>query len=178
MPVTAEQLERGRDLAAQSDALKGESKQDVLFVDMTPRPAPITLYAMKDGEPVEMSPDLAQMAMRKRYTDGTYVFTADKSKAPAYVLGNVKCILHPDSAERELLNDIGMSNKVCRSEHLASLYSKRIHAQRRHKDEWAAFVEYRDTLKEQAAIDRQERQLEATLALAGTAAKKGKAAAE
>lgn len=173
MPVTADQLRRGRDLRDMDAALKAESEEDVKFVDMTPRPPPITLYSMADGEPVEMPPWIARMAMAKHYTDGRYLFTNDPSEAPEYKLGKVKCFLHKESAERlsELLDEVGIAQITCPAEHLASLYSKRIHAENRHGKRWQALQEYRNEQKEKATEDRAERQLEATLALAGQAAK-------
>ena len=101
MPVTGDILERQRDLAAQDAALKQESSEDVLFMDMTKRPPPITVYAMADGEPILMPPWIARMAMGKRYSDGRYLFTTDKAKAPTYKLGKHKCFLHAESTERQ-----------------------------------------------------------------------------
>jgi hypothetical protein len=52
---------------------------------------------------------------------------------------------------------------------LANSYSKHIHAQHRHKQEWAAYQEYVKEEKEKQAQARQDKQLEATLAIAGKA---------
>ena len=168
--VTADMLRRGRDLASQDEALKAE-KDGLIFMETSPREEPITLYSMADGEPIQMSRNIAEVAIKKRYKGGGFLFTDRADEAPAYKVGAVKCFLHPDAPERAVLDDVGMSSKVCHSEHLASLYSKRIHGQRRHKDEWAAFTEYKNDIKEQAALERAEKQLDATLALAGQAAK-------
>ena len=178
MPVTGEILERQRDLAAQDAQLKQES-EDVVFRDMTKRPPPITIYSMFDGEPIPMPPAIARMAMAKRYTDGRYLFTADRSKAPAYKLGNVKCFLHQESNERlmGLLEAAGIDMWTCRSEHHPSKYAMEEIAKSKHSKQWAALQAY---IKEQERLEEKadrRQQLEATLALAGTAAKKGKAAA-
>ena len=172
MTVTAEQLERGRDLAEQDAALKAESKQDVLFMDMTPREKPIMLYARADGEPIPMPPDIARMAMRKRYAGGGYMFTADPAKAPVYKLGDVKCFLHAESPERlsGALDEVGIASVICPAEHLASKYARRIHAENRHGKRWAAFQEHMKELEKDAEREAQRQQLEATLALAGRAA--------
>lgn len=167
--LTAEMLRRGRDLADMDASLKAE-KDGLIFMETSPRSAPITLYAMSDGEPIPMSPSIAEVAIKKRYKNGGYLFTDKKDEAPAYKFGSVKCFLHSDSPERAVLDEIGLAGVTCNSEHLASLYSKRIHGQRRHRQEWETLTEYR---KEQdVATERQERrqQLEATLALAGRAA--------
>lgn len=180
MPITGETLERQRDLAAQDDALKQESSDDVVFMDMTKRPPPITIYSMADGEPIPMPPAIARMAMAKRYTNGNYLFTADKSKAPVYKLGQVKCFLHPESNERKmgLLEAAGVDMWRCASEHHPSKYAMEEIAKSKHSKQWAALQAY---IKEQERLEEKaerRQQLEATLALAGTAAKKGRAAAE
>lgn len=174
MPVTGETLERQRDLAAQDAALKAESNEDVVFQDMTPRPKPIMVYSMSDGEPIPMAPWIARMAMGKRYGDGRYLFTADPTKAPPYKLGAVKCFLHPDSNERKtgLLEAAGVDMWKCHSEHHPSKYAMEEIAKSKHSKQWAALQAY---IKDQERLEEKDmarQQLEATLALAGAAAKK------
>jgi hypothetical protein len=149
--------------------LKAE-KEGLIFMETSPREEPITLYAMSDGEPIPMAPAIAELAIRKRYKGGGYMFTDKQEEAPIYTLGNVKCFLHPDSNEREILDEIGLAGVFCHSAHLASLYSKRVHGQHRHRQEWETLTEYRR--EQDTANDRRERQqqLEATLALARQAA--------
>lgn len=172
MTVTAEQLRRGRNLADEDAALSAESKQDVLFVDMTPREAPITLFAMSDGEPVAMPPWIARMAIRKKYKGGGYMFTNDAAEAPEYVEGSVKCFLHADSPERTsgALAEVGIAGIFCPAEKLASKYSRRIHAENRHGKRWAAYQEHMKELRDEADREMTRQQLDATLALAGRAA--------
>lgn len=172
MPVTGETLERQRDLAAQDAALKAESNEDVVFMDMTKRLPPITVYSMADGEPIAMPPWVARMAMGKRYGDGRYLFTADASKAPAYKLGQHKCFLHPESAERlsGLLEASGVDMWTCHSQHHPSKYAMEEIAKSKHGKQWAALQAY---IKEQERLEERamaRQQLEATLALAGKAA--------
>lgn len=180
MTVTAEQLRRGRNLADADAALSAESNQDVLFVDMTPKEAPITLYAMADGEPIAMPPWIARMAIRKKYQGGGYMFTNDPAEAPQYTQGAVKCFLHRESPERlsGALDEVGIASAICPAEHLASIYSRRIHAENRHGKRWAAFQEHKKELQEQADRAERKQQLEATLALAGKAASTVKVACE
>lgn len=168
--VTGELLRRGRDIADMDAALKAE-KDGLIFRETSPRPEPIILYSMEDGEPIPMPPHIAETAMKKRYKDGRYLFTDVKEQAPAYKLGEVKCFLHPESHERQsgLLDAVGIQAAVCTSEHLASMYSKRVHAEIRHGKRWAALQEYVKEQKEQAAELRAQQQLEATLAVAGRA---------
>lgn len=177
MPVTAEQLRRGRNLADEDAALAAESSQDVVFMDMTPKEPPITLYAMSDGEAIPMPPWIAKMAIRKRYKGGGYMFTNDPNEAPQYKLGAVKCFLHAESPERlsGVLDEVGVASVICPAEHLASKYARRIHAENRHGKRWAAYQEHKKELQEEADRAERKMQLDATLALAGKAAGKVKA---
>ena len=116
---------------------------------------------------------IAEVAIRKRYTNGRYMFTNDQAEAPEYKRGSIKCFLHSESAERTsgLLAAVGIAQLSCPNAHLASLYAKRNHAENRHGKRWAALEEYRREQKEQAREEREQKQLDATLALAGNAAK-------
>ena len=100
--------------------------------------------------------------------DGEYMFTDNPKEAPEYRKGTIKCFLHADSSERAtgVLAEIGLAGKTCPAQSLASVHSKRIHGERRHGREWAAYKEYLDDRKEEKAIARQEEQLAATLAIA------------
>jgi len=168
--VTAEMLRRGRDLTDQNDALKAE-KDGIVFMETSPRETPIIVYSMSDGEPIPMSPRIAEMAMKKRYKGGGYLFTDRKEEAPEYVRGEVKCFLHPQSPERlsGQLQEAGIAHFSCNSANHQSRFAMREVAKTKHRKQWEALQDY---IKEtEAEADRQERrqQLEATLALAGRA---------
>jgi len=173
--VTAEMLRRGRDLADLDAGLKAE-RDGLIFMETSKRPTIITLYAMSDGEPIPMPQPIAEMAIKKRYRGGGYMFTDNPAEAPEYKLGKVKCFLHPDSPERQsgALEEVGIAGIVCHSEHLASKYARRIHAENRHGKRWEAYQEHIKDLREEADREAQRQQLEATLAMAGMAVKKGK----
>lgn len=170
--VTAEMLRRGRDLADMDAELKSE-REGLIFMETSKKAPIITLYAMSDGEPLPMPQPIAEMAIKKRYKGGGYMFTDNAAEAPAYKLGAIKCFLHPDSPERKsgALEDAGITNILCHSEHLASRYSRRIHCENRHGKRWAAFKEHEKELREETDRVERKQQLDATLALAGTAAK-------
>lgn len=171
--VTAEMLRRGRDLADLDSELKAE-RDGLIFMETSKPKTIITLYAMSDGEPIPMPQPIAAMAIKKKYRGGGYMFTDKPDEAPVYKLGAVKCFLHAGSPERKsgALEEVGIASVICPAEHLASKYSRRIHAENRHGKRWAAYLEHMDELKQMAREKREEQQLEATLALAG---KKGKA---
>ena len=164
-------LRRGRDLRDQDDALRAE-REGIIFMETSEKQEPITLYALSDGEPIPMSPTIAEMAMRKRFKDGSYMFTDKPEEAPAYKLGDVKCFLHPESWEREsgLLEAAGIAGVVCHSAKHPSRFAMQEVAKSKHKKEWQAKVEYEQ--QEERREDREQRrqQLDATLALAAKAA--------
>lgn len=180
---TAEQLARGRDLKNQLAELAGESDEEIVFKETSPRKRRLTLYSRIDGEPVLVPEKIAAKALDKRLPNGTFMFTVDAADAPAYKQGAVKCFLHEESAERlsGALDEVGLTGITCPAANLANTYSKRIHAQHRHRQQWEAYQEYVTNEKQRVAEERQQAQIDATLALAGkaaTPAKKGKSDVE
>jgi hypothetical protein len=170
MPGIAEKERRARDLRSQVAELE-PGLEGVIFEHIRTRRELITVYSMKDGEAIPV-PEYMLRAVLTKMDGGEYMFTDNPAEAPEYHKGTVKCFLHADSPERAsgVLNEIGLAGKVCPAGSLASVHSKRTHGERRHGREWAAYKEYLDNEKEEKAITRQEKQLEATLALArGTA---------
>ena len=173
---TAEQLERSRDLKVQLKELAQESDQEIVFRETSPRKQYATLYSRADGEPLRVPLKIAERALEKRLPDGGFMFTTRQDEAPEYKLGDFKCFLHPDSIERQsgALDAVGLTGITCPAAHLSSVYSKRIHALHRHRQQWEAYQEHVSDQKEQAANERQERQTAAMLEMAGRAAAKGK----
>lgn len=165
--VTAEMLRRGRNIADMDAALRAE-RDGLVFMETSPKKEPVIVYSMVDGEPIPMAPHIAEMAMKKRLKDGTYLFTDKKEDAPEYKYGTVKCFLHPEAPEREILDEIGLAGVTCQADHLASLYSKRIHGQRRHRQEWETLQEHRQLVEREQERAERKQQLEATLSLVGT----------
>lgn len=169
---SAEQLERSRDLKSQMDDLRRESDQEIIFKETSPPRRYVALYSRVDGEPVQVPEKMAEKALEKRLPDGSYMFTTRIEEAPEYKMGQIKCFLHEESPERlsGILDEVGLTGVVCPAGHLASLYSKRIHAQHRHRQQWESYQEHIALQKTQEQEDRQQKQLEATLALAGRVA--------
>ena len=165
---TPETAQRARDLRAELGTLADEP--EIVFKESSPRKRMATIYSMVDGEPLPVNMVNIERVLDKRLPDGGYMFTAKKEEAPEYKLGDVKCFLHLDSPERAVLREIGLAGAYCPAAHLANSHSKRIHAQHRHSQEWAAYQEYVKEQKEREQIERQNQQLEATLAIAGKAA--------
>ena len=160
-----------RDLTAQIDELKGQDQGEIIFRENSPQKRMVTLYSMRDGCPITLPEYQAKTAIRKM-EGGKYMFTSKQEEAPEYRLGEIKCFLHKDSPDQVFLKEIGLSGEAnhCRKATLANEHSKRMHGMHRHREEWDAYQAFMDDHKESEAIARQERQLEATLALAGRAA--------
>lgn len=163
----AEQAEDIRDLKGQIAQLSEdpEDEAEMTFKETSPRRRKVLIYSMLDGEEIQIPRSLLTQTMEKKLPDGRPMFTAYKDRAPKFKMGQVKCFLHRDSEERQILTEIGIT-KLCPAGNLASLHSKRIHAQHRHRQEWEPYQEWLAAQSEQENRDRQDRQLEATLAIA------------
>lgn len=171
MPTdVAERLQRSRDLKQQMAELKDEDDQEIIFKDTSRRRAKVLVYSMSDGEPIEMDIELAKKAIEKQLTDGQFMFTMNKEDAPEYRFGEVKCFLHPESKERPVLNQIGLAGITCASAKLANAYSKRIHAQHRHKQQWSMYQEHVQEMERETERNERREQTDAMLAMAGRAA--------
>ena len=159
-----------RDLRPQASGLGGLEKE-VLFQHIRTGQSPVTIWAMADGEELEVPEHIVASAMQKKDAEGNWMFTQKKEEAPPYVGGTVLCFLHAGSPEREsgVLDRIGLAGKRCPKDNLASEHSKRIHAATRHSKEQEAYQDYLDREEKQEDRAAQREQLDATLALAGKA---------
>ncbi len=172
MARIAVQEESRRDMVDRIAGIDAEDQAEILFQDTSP-PRPLTvLYATLDGEPVVMTRKRARLMLNRKLPDGRYMFVAPNkdgskpSEIPEYRLGSVKCFMHSESDEREVLDSLGMAGKTCSKEFLANIYAKRIHEQKSHKRERTMYQGYLDDKKEAAAIERQDKQYTATMAMA------------
>lgn len=170
----ANRAQQARDLGQQIDALNmglEDGDRPPIFQRADPPKKYAVIYSMLDGEELYWPLKIVTACLSKRDPEtGKFLFTANKEEAPEYVKGTTKCFLHKDSPDRVILDQIGMANILCPAGQLASTYSKRIHAQHRHKNQWEAYQDYiRDQERE---MERQERrdQTDAMLAMAGKAA--------
>ena len=172
MARIAQQAESRRDMVDRITNIDAEDQAEIQFADTSP-PRPLTvLYATLDGEPVIVTRKRARLLLSRKLPDGQYMFVAplengDKpAHLPEYRKGSVKCFMHAESEERKLLDSLGMAGKLCIAGQLANVYAKRIHERKCHKREREMFQEWLDDKKEEDAIERQERQYEAMMALA------------
>ena len=172
MARIAHDEESRRDMVDRIAGIDAEDQAEIMFQDTSP-PRPMTiLYATLDGEPVIVTRKRARLLLTRTLPDGKYMFIAPLEDGspplsiPEYRLGSVKCFMHKESEERELLDSLGMAGKLCIAGHLANIYAKRIHERKCHKREREMFQDYLDDKKEAATIERQEKQYTAMMALA------------
>ena len=165
-------VQQARDL---SDQLTGIGRDDLAEMTIQEtsgvvRRAPI--YSTETGEMV--------MVPRKRWTDvlsirnldGKFRFVADPADAPEWKENDVKCVFHPESPERAMLDEICLASIVCDSEHLGSRYSQRIHGQNRHSTAWKVRADHLQDVKDATQAARMEEQTQAIRELGAAAVTK------
>lgn len=167
----ADRERRLRDLKSEVAELANDpDTQEISIRETSPPVRKVTLYAVETGQPYQISRKFLSAALEKRLPDGGFAFTNKQEEAPSYKPGEVKCFLHADSPEREVLDEIGLAGRHCPAAHLRSAYSKKIHAEHRHKQEWRTYQDYQADEEKKQDREARDKQLDATLALAGRAA--------
>jgi len=167
-----EQLEQRRDLRRDMSGLGREEEQEILFQEWSPGRTIVSLWSTETGEEIVIPRYMADAAISLPRADGKgYRFTSHKDKAPTLKENSVHCFMHPEAPERELVVALGIT-KTCPAAKLASNYSKRVHAQHRHKAEWGMYQEHVSEERDTEWRKQQQETTEAMLALAGS--KKGK----
>jgi hypothetical protein len=159
-----ESAEKARDLKQQLAGLGGDDEGEIQFIEWSPGRRMVSLWNMVTGEEVTLPRYQALAALNTPNPRGGWLWTADKNLAPEPRLNSVKCFLHPEAPERELLDEIGIT-QVCMSGQLANESSKRKHA-RRHAAAWEQYqeeIQRRERAAEKAA---QAKQTDAILSLA------------
>lgn len=167
---TATRERKASDLRSQLGGIDKSLVGDVVFQHIRTGRNPVTVYSMEDGEAIPVPEYMLRAVFSKKLPDGRWMFTDDPDEAPEYRWGTVKCFLHAESVERVsgVLEEIGLAGKIpCIAGKLASIYAKRRHGQNRHSKEWEAYQEHVGEQKEKTQNERQEKQLAATLSLAG-----------
>lgn len=165
MTNAALRAEEARDLRAQLGNLEGD-EDEMQFMDTSPRRRVDTIYSMETGEAIHVLRYHLKDVMEKRRPDGSFAFTADKGRAPAFRPGTTKCFMAKDSPDRATLDELGIV-KVCPAEHLQNAYAAQRHAEHKHGSEWRAFQAHLEAVERENDRDRQDRQIEAMMALAG-----------
>lgn len=155
-----------RDLKGRIADLSAEDNKEIIFIDASPQKERVTIWSMQTGEPLSFPKYMVPGLLETRLRDGRFAFTGNQEEAPEYKLGEIKCFLHPESAERPILDKIGLAGASCPAAHLANDYEKWQHAQHKHKKQWAAYQAYIGKQETEAYRQQQSAQLEATLEIA------------
>jgi hypothetical protein len=163
MQQAAEREEQRRDLLKQVEGIE-QDESEIKFIDTSPRRPMAIIYATLDGEPIVVTRKRARKLLERSLPDGRFMFTADINRAPAYQKGAVKCFLHKNSPERALMDSLGLQGKFCPAGQLANAYAKYIHESGKHVKTWDIWQKHVSDEKEKQAIERQDRQFEATMA--------------
>lgn len=167
----AEQMEQARDLRTQLTGLEQGDEREMLFQEWSPGRKMIKLWSLIDGQEIVIPKYMVLPALNKKQPNGKYVFTAKQEDAPAFKNGNVRCFLAEGSPEREsgLLDEAGLSHlPLCPADGLRSGYSKRIHAQNRHRQSWETLQDHIKEHEREEAREEQRKQTAAMLSLAGS----------
>ncbi len=164
-----EDMSRKKSQVADAELRKSMGREGQM-VDISDNNETTVLYSMVDGMRIVIPDFMVPATLRKRLPNGQRAFTSRRESAPRWKEGAVLCWLHHDHPKRDEWDEAGVAGIFCPAAHLASPYSARIHMQHRHKNEWAAIQEYQSDLEKRDERARADRQLEATLALAGQAA--------
>lgn len=93
----------------------------------------VRLYSNLDGEPRDILVYMLKGAVKKRLPDGRPAFS--RTQPEWYRKGEFKCWLHPESAERALVQQVGIT-RTCPAAHIKTKLDQELHMQHRHKQEW------------------------------------------
>ncbi len=140
------------------EMLRGADKAD-LPSDLTNNPvinrgdatleAPMTVKEITDAGRVWIwdtrtylrAPCLGYMLTTKLHfkrEDGSFRWTTrDPGKKPTR--GSVKCLLHPETENREHFNELGF--RICKKDNVTNPYQLKQHMIKKHPQEWAAIEE-------------------------------------
>lgn len=120
----------------------------------------VTVWDKFTGEPSKVNRNMLETQLLKVNDDGLRCFTTVKPAIKPW-RGSTPCMLHPDSEDRSLYDDMGLP--VCKSGNLASEFQMRLHMEHRHKNEWAQLQDI-----EQQKVDEEERLVRQALIRANT----------
>jgi hypothetical protein len=163
MALVAQREEERRDLLQEVEGIERDDSE-ILFQDTSPRRPMAIIYATLDGEPLLVTQKRARILFQRKLPDGRPMFRAKADQVPTYRKGDVKCFLHKDSPDRALMDSLGLQGKLCPAGQLANAYAKYIHESGKHVKTWDIWQKHVSDEKEKQAIERQDRQFEATMA--------------
>lgn len=156
MPATGP---RTMDLDVTDEQGNPMGQQAVMLTTIEQRkPTYVLAYNTRTGENIPFDVNRLPVILKKTHQDKRYpqwvgrnLFTLDKTRAPEYRRGTMKCPLHPDSPDREFFNELG--SDICRKANIPTLLAVENHVKIKHRQTW----EYQQRLKQQE-IEREERE--------------------
>ena len=161
------QREAARDLRTQLRELDEYEESEIIIKETSPARKRYVLYSMEDGSEVSVFRYRVDDYLGRTFPNGQPRFTADKSKAPQFIQGSSKCFLHPQSDEAEVVRMLGIG-KTCSAEKLPnSVFARRRHAEKKHKEEWRIYSEHIREQEQEAWREEQRQQTAAMVAIAG-----------
>lgn len=127
----------------------------------------VRLFHADTGREKYVLKDQLVPVLKKKFTSGPMVGQSAFSdvRRTDYKLGQVKCFLHPEHDDRETVEKLGLGHITCTKATLATSRDAKLHAEHRHKSEYAAYKEYADKLEREEDRQLQRRQLEIMTAM-------------
>ena len=127
------------------------------------------IYHRETGEPREVLVNMLAKTLKKKNPDGSRVF--DTAPTKEYKQGSVPCWFNPASERYADIREIpGLENFKCDAAHLASEFDAELHAKNRHDRRYLRVKDYLDRKEREDDRKRQDRQIEAMMAMAGAKA--------
>ena len=167
--------EKRRDLLMMVDGIDEEDAAEIIFENPMPPRKMAIIFSTQDGEPLPpMTRKRARILLKRPFPEGGFMFTAHgygcdcgnctaAQRAPEYKLGAEKCFLAEGSKEREELDDLRQL-PICKAKHLANAFAKFAHETGgKHAKSYKIWEKHVADTKEAEAIDRQDRQFQATM---------------
>ena len=163
------QEEQRRDLRLQIQGMERSDFSEFSFTEWSPGRKMVTLWSMQDGISITIPQYMVGSALSKRWRNG-FLFTADKTKAPEFKDGTVRCFLAEGSVERDsgVLAAAGLDHlPYCPAHGLRSEYSKTQHGKNRHTNSWASLQDFLARQEREESRDEQRKATAAMMQLAG-----------
>ena len=126
----------------------GEYKPPMIITDLSTA-GWVLIYDTETREPSLCNRNAVPSQLKELRPNGLSVFTLLKPKEGPW-RGDIKCFLHADQPDRARLDDLGFP--TCRKATLPNVYQAGLHAEYKHRNEWAAVREEKE--REQADEDR------------------------
>jgi hypothetical protein len=166
MSNVAERAEEIRDLRNTITELNQLDNDNAppIFRENSPARRKVSLWSKANGEEIRVLAGNVNNVLSKRGPNG-YLWTARKADAPTFIPGTIKCFLHPEAPEHEVIAKLGIAT-TCKAASYPNRSAMETVAEHKHKAEWKAYQKYLADEEKREDRERQQQQLDAMLALA------------